>query len=275
MMKSHTLLGDKKFLIVVLFFFILSIWWAWLNFFDPSVTSNKLQLWAALYQVVALYGAIVGFYISHLWGGHRSIMGKAVLAFSIGLLLQSFGQSVYSYYIFYEQIEIPYPSVGDIGFFGSIPMYIYGITMIAMAAGAKFSMKRYLSSKLQLLILPIGMLIFSYSIFLSDYNFSGVSFTKVFLDFGYPLGQAFYVSLAILAFSLTRHFLGGIMHGPVLFLIFALIAQYLSDFTFLYQAAHGIWSAGGFNDFMYLTSYSLMATALIYIGDTFHNLKHA
>ena len=65
------------------------------------------------------------------------------------------------------------------------------------------------------------------------------------------------------------------MKKPILFLIFALIFQFISDFTFLYQSNQGSWYVGGLNDYMYLLSYFLMTIALINIGGVFQTLNEA
>ena len=95
-------------LIVNLLLFIgLSAWWIYINFFFPDVTAENKQLFAACYQILALFGAITGFWIAKSWGGYKSLLGKALSLFSLGLLLQSFGQSAYSYYIFFEKTLVP------------------------------------------------------------------------------------------------------------------------------------------------------------------------
>ncbi len=107
------------------------------------------------------------------------------------------------------------------------------------------------------------LLAYSYWVFLKGYEFDWSAPLKIFLEFGYPLGQAIYVSLAILTLFLTRGVLGGVMKNRVLFVLFALLMQYLADYTFLYQASQETWAAGGINDYMYLASYFIMALALL------------
>jgi hypothetical protein len=267
-----SLWGNKLAKIALVIFAVLTIWWLYLQGLDIEASGNSRQFWAAIYQVLALYGAIIGIVTSKYWGGVKSVIGRAILAFSVGLLLQSFGQSVYSYYIYFAQIEVPYPSLGDVGFFGSIFAYIYGAILLARASGVKVSLKSF-DSQVTAIAIPLGLLIFSYIVFLGGYEFDLTSPLTIFLDFGYPLGQAIYVSIAILVFLLSRQFLGGMMKGPVLFLIFALVIQYFSDYTFLYQANRGSWIVGGINDFLYAVSYLLMALALIYVSITFEKIR--
>ena len=266
-------LRDSAVLFTILLFLVFFLWWFILHFIVRNAPSDDLQLWGACYQLIAWYGAIAGLIISKRWGGYKSYLGKAIIGFSIGLLFQCFGQTVYSFYVYALQQPIPYPSLGDIGFFGSIPFYFYGAFMLARVAGAKFSL-RTVSSKVQAVLIPLLMLVFSYLIFLKGYVFDFTQPLKIFLDFGYPLGQALYVSMAILAVSFSWKRLGGVMRFPIMLFVFALIMEYLCDFTFLYEAKIGTYYSGGFNDLMYTFSYTLMTMALIYIGHMYKRIQN-
>ena len=63
------------------------------------------------------------------------------------------------------------------------------------------------------------------------------------------------------------------MRLPILLFLGALVLQYLSDFSFLYQASAGTWYAGGWNDFLYLISYLAMTVALLFVGHTLEKIK--
>lgn len=243
------------------FFLFLTCWWLLLRATTVPEDINN-QIFAAVYGAVALIGALGGIMAARKWGFTRSLMGRAMLMFSLGLLAQEFGQLSYSYYIYFLKIEVPYPSVGDIGYFGSIPFYIYGVLLFAKASGVTVTLKS-ISNQLKAVIVPLGMLVFSYIVFLKGYEFDFSQPLTVFLDFGYPLGQAIYVSLAFLTYLLSRKILGGVMKNKILFILFALTVQYCADYMFLYQAAKGGWFAGGLNDYIYLISYYLMSMGLL------------
>ncbi len=268
----YLVLRNKFIYIPIVLFLAISGWWLYIGSFDLNSTENARQIWAAIYQIMALYGGIAGLIISKNWGGYRSTFGRAILFFSLSLFLQSFGQSTYSYYIFFQKIEVPYPSIGDIGFFGSVVAYIYAVVLLSKLSGAKINL-RSAKGKLISLLIPLGMLVFSYLFFLQGYDFDWSNKLKIFLDFAYPLGEAIYVSIAILTLVMSKNVLGGLMKRPILFLIFALIFQYISDFTFLYQASKGTWYVGGLNDYLYFVSYLLMTTGLIYLDSVFEKIK--
>lgn len=265
--KEHT----KEGLTLVLFG-ALAVWWAVLFFGFKAKLEFPNLVWAASYQAVAVWGVIWGYIMGHRWGGFRSVVGRAMLFLTFGLLLQVLGQTVFSVYGLFLQREIPYPSLADVGFFGSIIFYIIGIFELGKAAGAT-SIIRSFRGKMWTILLPLAMLITSYIFFLENYVFDWSQPLRVFLDFGYPLGQAIYVSLAALVFVLSKNVLGGIMRTKVLIILIALIVQYIGDFNFLYQFNNETWINGGYGDFLYLFAYFVMSFGLIQMGTTFEKIR--
>ncbi len=253
------------------FFMLLTIWWITI-FLRNLQSGSENNAFTLIYPWLSLCGGIAGLLIAKKWGGFKSYLGLSLSFFSLGLLAQFFGQATYAYYIYIKLVEVPYPSIGDLGYFGSVILYIIATYYLGQSAGAKFNLRNYKGRALSLLI-PVLMLTISFDIFLKGYAQDPNSWIKTFLDFGYPLGQALYVSFALLSFFLSRQMLGGVMRKPILFLIFALIVQYISDFTFLYQVSRESWYVGGINDYMYLVSYLLMTLSLICMGDVYRAIQ--
>lgn len=258
----------------LILFAFLSVWWVYVAFVLKNESTQANLFWGASYQLMAVFGVICGLIISKSWGGFKSVMGRTIISFCIGLMLQVFGQTVFSYYNLILMVDIPYPSLADAGYFLSIPFYSYAAILLARTAGAGLSLKS-IHKKAQMLIIPLLALIISYFIFLKDYVFDWSNPLLVFLDFGYPLGQAFYVSLALLAFVLSKELLGGMMKHKVLTVLFALAVQYIADYNFLLQAHNGTWTNGGYGDYLYLVSYFMMSLALINLGSAFDKIKNS
>lgn len=254
----------KEFLakIVILLFLLFTIWWVTLQFMHLPNDSIENQIFAAVYGVIAFIGGISGLFIARKWGGLSSIMGKSIFLFSLGLIFQEIGQISYSYFIYFLKQEVPYPSMGDFFFYSTIPLYILAIFYLAQASGIKISLTSF-KGKVGAFLIPIIMLLLSYFIFLQGYQFDWTNSIKIFLDFVVPFGQAIYISFAILTYILTKSTLGGMMRNKILLILLALLAQYVADWTFLYQASNNIWYAGGINDYMYLFSYFLMTIGLL------------
>jgi len=257
--------------LAVAFFCIYSLLWLYLQF-SHATTSSAFHFFGITYCLVAFWGGIWGVFIAAKWGGAKSVMGKALLFFSLGLFAQTFGQISYSLYALILKIETPYPSIGDLGFFGSIPLYIFGMLYLARASGVSLSLKS-IRNRIQVVLLPLTLLLLSYFIFLKNYAFDWSKPLVVFLDFGYPLGQAIYISIALLTYSLSKDLLGGKMKKRILLVLFALVLQYFSDFMFLYQANNNAWSVAGLNDYLYFASYFVMALSLIQFKTVYDELR--
>ncbi len=258
------MIKSRQIQVAALIFLALSGWWVYIAVNGLQGTDRpQAELFGASYGLMALYGGVVGLFVSKKWGGFKSQIGKAVGFFALGLLAQEFGQLTYSY--LGMNSEVPYPSIGDIGYFGSVILYTLGVWQLAKAAGVGFSLKDR-NKKIIATILPLVLLTASYLYFLRGYEFDFSSVTSsiaVILDFGYPLGQTVYLVIALMTYLLSRSLLGGIMKNVVLFLLFALAVQYLADFMFLYQTHNETWKTAGINDYVYLTSYFIMTIALI------------
>lgn len=239
---------------------LVTAWFLYVHFFDAS--SNMRYALGATYGLMAILGGITGVIASKRWGGLRSKLGRTIFFLACGLLAAEFGQLVFSYYNIIRHVEIPYPSLADVGFFLNIPLYIIALTSLWQVSGTKYSLAKQKSKLLILFLPPIG-LIFSYLYFLKGYVFTDASALRVFLDFGYPLGQAIYVTIALSIFILSVGALGGVMKKRILLLIVAFIAQYMADFNFLYQTLHETWVNGAYGDYLYFLAYTFMALSLI------------
>jgi hypothetical protein len=258
--------------IVLGFFIFFTVWWIILRLMNLPSESSYNQYFTTTYGLIALLGGALGIVVSRQWGGLHSIMGKSIGLFALGLLFQEIGQIAYSYYIYFLNVAVPYPSIGDFFFYGTIPLYIAAVIYLARASGIHISL-RSMKSKLQGVLIPVGILLFSYFVLLQGYKADWSNPLKVFIDFVVPFGQAIYISLALLTFTLTRGILGGIMKNKILFILFALLAQYIADWTFIYQANRDIWYPGGVNDYMFLCAYVLMALGLLQLKTVYQDSK--
>jgi len=272
-MESYKINSGLMKKLAIVLFVLLSGWWMFVYFILKNESIPANLLWAASYQLMALFGVICGLFISRRWGGFKSIVGRTILFFCIGLLLQVFGQSIFSFYNLFLKIEVPYPSVADVGFFFSIPFYAYAVFLLGKASGSHLSLKSFYK-KIEALIIPAIILIASYLIFLRGYEFDWSNPLLIFLDFGYPLGQAAYVSIALLVFILSKNLLGGLMRPKVFMVLSALAVQYLADFNFLYQVSNQTWVNGGYGDYIYLVAYFCMTMALVNLGSAFEKIKN-
>lgn len=266
------LLEDVRVRVLLFLFTGFSSWWLFLSFIWPNDQQNH-YVFAALYGSAALIGGIWGLTITKKWGGMRSVMGLATLYLSVGLFAQEFGQLVFSYYNVFLHVEIPYPSLADVGYFGNIPLYIVGALLLARASGIQFSLEK-IHGKIVSVFIPIVMLVFAYVFFLRDYVADWSDPLRVFLDFGYPFGQAIYVSVAFVTYVLLRNLLGGVMKNRIMLFLVAFVLQFLSDYNFLFQTSRGTWKNGGYGDYLYFLAYCVMALGLIFLDKAHDELTN-
>lgn len=259
--------------VIFIIFGILTLWWV--SIFTRGLTEGmENDVFTLIYCILALLGGSAGWTFAHKWGGFKSTLGRSIIMFTLGLLAQFIGQIMYNYYIYVLGIEVPYPSIGDVIFFSSILFYIYGAWLLAKVSGLKLSIQSA-HGKLQAFIIPIIIVIISYLVFLQGYEPDWSNKIVIFLDFGFPIGQAIFVSIAILALLISKNILGGMMRKPIILLILALIVQYIADFSFSYQVSREAWYVGGTNDFLYALAYFLMATSLFSIGNMFYKVQES
>jgi hypothetical protein len=239
-----------------------------LNLFVPA-DSELFDYFTDTYGLVAASGAFYGLIASRRWGGYRSAMGRSVGLLSIGLLFQFFGQVTYAIYYYVFHIENAYPSIGDLFFFGSIPLYILAITELYRV----LQLGKFVNNPLRWFvatIVPAVFLIGSYLVFLKDYEYiQGAGFSSLaatLLDYGYPLGAAVFLGLTVVGYIFSRSSLGGRLKKDILLLFVGLVMQYIADAVYLSSTINETWRPGGFDDLFYLISYATMGFTLITVG---------
>ena len=261
-MKLKSLLKNKLVLIVLAYYLVVLLWW--FKIFTSGVqTGTENYLFNQAYVFFHIAGGISGLVIAHKkWGGFNSLVGKGISFLSLGLLAQGFGQTVWTYYNFFQDVEVPYPSLADIGYFGLIPLYIYAMYNFAKSSGINVSLKT-LSGKLQAVIIPVIMLVVAYALFLKDLPVDLSQPLKTFFDWATPAFDAISVSIGILTYSLSKSILGGKMKFKILYLVFALVFEYITEYVFLYRAGLDLYYNAGPVDLMFATSAMIMTVGIL------------
>lgn len=232
---------------------------------------NHGILFSMIYWPLATYGIFFGILIYKKWQDTTTLIGRSILFFILGLSAQVVGQILYSILTIIESnnVSYPYPSVGDIAYFGSIPLYILATILLGQALGIKINLQS-LRSKIQSVFIPLIILTFSYVVFLKNYSFDFSNIPKIILDFGYPLGQSIYLSFIILIFLLSKENLLPILRKAILYILVALSLQFTADFMFLYRFSHMLWNiSGDYGDLVYLLAYGTMGISLLQFDYTY------
>lgn len=250
--KSSFLLG---------YIFVMFLFWAGMYVSDlKSLQINKV--WGIGINFLPFFGGIFGIITAQHWGGLKSSVGKAMTYLSLGLLSWSAGNWIWSYYNFFLNSEIPYPSLADVGYIGAVALWIAGIFYLSKATGVKYGLRRRIG-QLYLIILPIVTFILGYYLLVTVARegslTSGGGFLKVFFDLAYPGGDMIIITIATLMFGLSSKYLGGRFKWPVLVILIGFILMFFADFSFSYTTTLGTYYDGHINNLLFITALFAMS----------------
>lgn len=246
--------------IVIILFVITIAFWVTLLILEKSfVISDELLANIRKFTQLPLFfipliGGLFGLKNAFNWGGRKSVLGKAVLGISLGLLTWAGGMIIWNYYLFFTDIEVPYPSLADAIFILSWPLWTYGLLQLSKAIGVRFAWKNLSNKKNIFFVSGIIILLSIYLLFGIARNWS-ISFEeeslKLFFDLFYPIGSIVISTLVLLIYWLSKNFLGGIYKNSILILFFGFLLNYMSDFMFSYTTTKGTYFNGHFVDFLF------------------------
>jgi len=203
-----------------------------------------------------LIGGLIAMISSEIWGRLKSAVGRAVFFLGFGLFCWGFGETIWSYYNFFEVVAAPYPSLADIVFAPSIFFYGLGAIFLAKATGAKFGLRNKYS-KVFTIIAPFVMLAVCYyvliivargGVLIPDGD--GETMLKVILDIVYPVGDFLSLTVAIIVSGLSFKYLGGKFQADIIFILLGLGIMFLADTAFSYTTTVGTYYNGNVGDML-------------------------
>jgi hypothetical protein len=202
---------------------------------------------------------------AHAWGGWKSVMGRAVGSLSLGMITWATGNMIWVWYLFYANVEVPYPSLADAIFVLSWPLWSYGVWNLSKATGAKFGL-RTTGGKFLLVLVPLACAALSYYLLIMvarggviDFN---VDSLQLFFDLFYPFGSMVIFSIVGVVYMLSRNFLGGRYRIAILLLFLGFIGNYISDFTFSYTTNTGTYFNASLIDYIFSVSLYLISMGI-------------
>jgi len=217
---------------------------------------DNLNYWYSfLFGLIPLIGGLIGMFKSHIWGGLKSVLGKAIFFFSLGLFLWGFGEAIWSYYNFFMAEPAPYPSIADIGFAPSIFFWILGTWFLAQASGAMHAFKNSKVAKTLSVVISLTLAGVAYHMLINVARGGvlvpeGETALKTVLDIAYPLGDFLALIFATVVFALSRKYLGGFYRPAIASILIGLAIMYFGDFSFSYTTTAGTFYNGNFGDLL-------------------------
>lgn len=243
------------------YIFVMLIFWSGMYLSGlKNLPINKV--WGIGINFIPLFGGIFGLMTAQHWGGFKSTVGKAISYLSFGLLSWSAGNWIWSYYNFFLNNNVPYPSLADAGYIIAVPLWGIGMFYLAKATGVKYSLKKRIG-QVFLYILPIITFSLSYYLLITIARggsiTSGGGFLKIFFDFAYPLGDMIIITIALLIYGLSSRYLGGRNKWPVLILLFGFILMFFADFSFSYETTLGTYYDGDIMNLLFIAALFMMS----------------
>jgi hypothetical protein len=203
--------------------------------------------------------------VAKKWGLFKSRFGRTLGFFAVGLFMQFLGQLIYGLYFRLGNVELAFPSVGDIPFLLTGIFYvlaIYSLLKVIVFKGSVFKPKSVLAASI-ILTLVVAWLMYASFLHLAIHDERGTIYSVV--NAAYPIIQAFYFLMGLVAIMQAKRIAGGKMLASVSVMLIALLVQYGADFSFLYQSYHNTWQPASSNDLSYVMAYGLMALAILMI----------
>jgi hypothetical protein len=229
------------------------LWWYSLQVTGKVNTLSNYN-WNLAFNILPFAGGLFGIFRAYKWGFLKSIFSKALFFLSLGLFSWGIGNVVWAYYNLALQVAVPYPSLADIGFAFSYPLFGIGMFYLSIATGARYGL-RTLLGKLQIVLLPVIAFVVAYYFFITIARegvlTTGEDFLKTFFDIAYPVGDVIVLSLAFLVYGLSLQFLGGRYRAPVLIILAGFVLEFIADFSFSYTTTVGYYYVGSYPDLLF------------------------
>lgn len=247
--------------ILLTYLLLLSAYWLVL-----SKSGLQTDFWNYFYSfsfsLIPLVGGLVGIAVSKPWGMLQSSMGRALFYIAAGLFTWGAGSMIWSFYNFFLKVSAPYPSMADVGFILSVPLWIVGIISLSHATGARFGLKK-MKGKLFLLTVFVSVAVISYYLLVIVAR-GGVltesfdNYLKLFFDLGYPLGDVIILALALGIYGLSFNYFGGQYKRAIYALLLGFAAMYFADFVFSYTTTVETFYNGNLGDLLFTVALFLI-----------------
>lgn len=258
------------------FYFLLVLWWLVIFFLGLQDTIQNF-LFGLVLSFIPFLGGVLGISLSRKWGFLSSTIGKSLFFLSAGLITWGIGTIIFAYYNLFLDIDVPYPSLADVAYIVSWPLWAIGIINLFHATGAKFQLRKVRGKILFFFIPAIVILVSSYLLFIVARGGEVVSSEgiKLFFDLAYPIGDITILTLAVLLFSLSFNYLGGKYKTPILLILGGFVLNYIADFSFSYTTTIGTFFVANWIDLLFASTMFVLSLGVNLLDPKLRNIKEA
>lgn len=174
-------------------------------------------------------------------------------------LLDLIADSLWVYYEVVLHID-PFPSLADLFYIASYPVYLAGILMLVEKGGSR---TRQVNTWLDAILVFASSFLFLWVLLLHPLlqSMTAEPSLNQMLNMAYPIGDLLLI-IALLVLIYKRS--PDTPSTPLLFLAASLLVQIVSDLFFSYQSITDSYISGGWVDIGWVVSYALLGTAAYY-----------
>lgn len=187
----------------------------------------------------------------------KSSFGKATLLISFGVLSWGLGNIAFFVYNAFLNVEVPYPSLADVGYLGMIPLANYGLFILLKSIRFRLDAKTFA----KIIIPPIAVLTLLFPVFIYGKLAEEAPLMTKFLNVVYPLGDVLFLSLAFVILTLSY---GSTLFKSLSILSLGFIVEALADFAFSYTTAAGLYYTGYWTDTLFCLAFFIIGVGLHY-----------
>lgn len=224
---------------------------------SPSVTRYLIS--AVGQFLIILVAAFIGFNMVKSFT-FKSVIGKSIAFISLGMLSWGIGSLVWLYYNIMLQTEVPYPSLADVGFLGTIPLATCGLFLLLKNIKIKFDAKIIF----KVIAIPIVVFLFTYWLFIHSKLGENVSTLEKILNVTYPMGDVVFLSFTIVILSLTK---GAKLFRSISMICAGFIIQTIADFSFSWTTATGTYYSGNWVDVLFALAFFTLGIGMYCIKE--------
>lgn len=212
------------------------------------------------YGYIALVGISYG--MLQLKKQISSPLGTTVKWLCFGLLSQFVGLQIWTAYNL-QGIDVPYPSLADLGYFGLIPCYLYAALSLTHADWVKKNIAASRKNAIIFLSPPFFMMTALMVYFSLTRGFSIQPYMSDILAILFPVGEIIPMTILLYSFILGSRSKSQMTKYLMGFVLFGFFLQFLAEYSFIFSASLGAYVNTNAIDYIYCISYTYMALTIV------------
>lgn len=251
---------------VLIGMYLIALGMLWYIFWMKLTDGPVVYAYSFPEGLVPLFGGIVALIEIKRKNFSKSALGRSITFISCGLISWGVGIAIWGYYNYGLRIDVPYPSLADLGY-GLAPIFWFaGIIFLAKATGIKYRL-RTIKGKIFATLIPL--LSIGLTFYITFFRFPAEDITtpqgslKLFLDIFYPLSDIIVPGLAMLIAILSWKKVGNTLGRPLLIILMGFVCMYFADMGFVLTTSLGTFHNGNWVDFFYTTAMFLLSIGTI------------